>query len=415
MSEKILKALMQLFAIGAGLERKTFHVRTVVETFLKQQLNTSSVLEYLSLYDYHVRISQALDKSDVNFDKVRSICTEINKDLSTRQKYVVFIRLLEFILSENKEVSISEKQYLEVVAEILNINDKDYTLGFAFAQRNASAIDSEQCLLINGNVKSTSSAKHISRPGMDGEVTVIRFAQSDIMFAKYSGKDAITLNGQQIVAGSIYAITQGSMLRSGLMDAVYYSEILHGFLKSSHERKIEFFADNIEYRFKNGAIGLHTLSFSTKSGKLVGVMGGSGAGKSTLLNILNGSNPPSKGNVLINGMDLHHEAEKPEGIIGNIPQDDLLFEDLTVEQNLFYSTKLCMGYLSDEEIHKKVSATLESLGLPETRHLRVGNALNKVISGGQRKRLNIALELIREPYILFVDEPTSGLSSRDAE
>src|SRR5262245_22320085 len=111
------------------------------------------------------------------------------------------------------------------------------------------------------------------------------------------------------------------------MDAVYYSEILHGFLKSPHEKKIAFAVENIEYRFKNGAIGLHALSFSTQSGQLVGVMGGSGAGKSTLLNILNGSNPPSKGNVLINGLNLHGEQEKLEGIIGNIPQDDLLFED----------------------------------------------------------------------------------------
>jgi ABC-type multidrug transport system ATPase subunit len=415
MSEKILKALMQLFAIGAGLEKKTFHSRAVVEAFLKQQLNSASVLEYLSLYDYHVRLSQAEEKSVLNFDKARNICTEINKDLSTRQKYVVLIRLMEFILSESKEVSISEKQYLEVVAEVLNINDKDYALGFSFAQRNAPAIDLDPCLLINGNDKSVASAKHIKRAGMDGEVIVIRFAQADIMFAKYNGKDALTLNGQQIVAGSIYVITQGSMLRSGLMDAVYYSEILHAFLKSPHEKKISFDVDNIEYRFKSGTIGLHALNFATASGKLVGVMGGSGAGKSTLLNILNGSNPPSKGNVLINGINLHNESEKLEGIIGNIPQDDLLFEDLTVEQNLFYSTKLCMGQLSDEEIHKKVSATLESLGLSETKNLRVGNALNKVISGGQRKRLNIALELIREPSILFVDEPTSGLSSRDAE
>src|SRR5436190_15290020 len=177
MSEKILKALMQLFALGAGLEKKTFRSRAVVETFLKQQLNTASVLEYLSLYDYHVRFSQSGEKSDLNFDKVRNICTEINKDLSTRQKYVVLIRLLEFILSDNLEVSISEKQYLEVVAEVLNINDKDYALGFSFAQRNASAIDSDQCLPINGNEKPLNSAKHIKRAGMDGEVTVIRFVQ----------------------------------------------------------------------------------------------------------------------------------------------------------------------------------------------------------------------------------------------
>src|SRR5690242_10831192 len=109
MSEKILKALMQLFALGAGIEKKTFRSRAVVEAFLKQQLNTASVLEYLSLFDYHVRFLQAGETSVLNFDKVRHICNEINKDLSTRQKYVVFVRLLEFILSENKEVSIAEK------------------------------------------------------------------------------------------------------------------------------------------------------------------------------------------------------------------------------------------------------------------------------------------------------------------
>src|SRR5258706_2186197 len=339
----------------------------------------------------------------------------MNKDLNTRQKYVVLIRLLEFILSANKEVSETEKNYLGVVSEVLNVTQEDFALGFACAQKTASVIDSSQCLLINANEKSSSSSKHLKRSGMDGEIMVIRFPQAEIMFAKYSGKDALTLNGQQITVGSIYVITQGSMLRSGIMDAVYYSEILHCFLKSPHEKQIIFSAENIEYRFKNGAIGLHTFSFSTSSGNLVGVMGGSGAGKSTLLNILNGSNAPSRGNVTINGINLHRESEKSEGIIGNIPQDDLLFEDLTVEQNLFYNTILCLRLLTVEAIHKKVLATLESLGLSETKNLRVGNALNKIISGGQRKRLNIALELIREPSILFVDEPTSGLSSRDAE
>src|SRR6185295_13318604 len=168
-------------------------------------------------------------------------------------------------------------------------------------------------------------------------------------------------------------------------------------------------------RFKNGHLGLHSFTFSVSSGNLVAVMGGSGAGKSTLLNVLNGSESPSKGHVHINGINLHVDKEKSEGLIGNIPQDDLLIEDLTVYQNLFYNAKLCFGNLDDSEINKRVEITLDSLGLTETKHFRVGNVLNKTISGGQRKRLNIALELIREPSILFVDEPTSGLSSRDAE
>lgn len=90
-------------------------------------------------------------------------------------------------------------------------------------------------------------------------------------------------------------------------------------------------------------------------------------------------------------------------------------EDLTVFENLYYNAKLCFDGLSDYKLNKMVVSTLKDLGLHEIKNLKVGSPLNKKISGGQRKRLNIALELIREPSVLFVDEPTSGLSSRDSE
>jgi len=122
-----------------------------------------------------------------------------------------------------------------------------------------------------------------------------------------------------------------------------------------------------------------------------------------------------EGAVTINGIDIHREKNKIQGVIGYVSQDDLLIEELTVYQNLYYNAKLCFGGLSDRKIAKKVLTLLKSLGLYESRELRVGSPLDKTISGGQRKRLNIALELIREPSVLFVDEPTSGLSSRDSE
>jgi len=124
---------------------------------------------------------------------------------------------------------------------------------------------------------------------------------------------------------------------------------------------------------------------------------------------------PTRGEVVINGVNMHKEKDKIEGVIGYIPQDDLLIEELTVFQNLYYNAKLCFKDKSEEEITNLVNTTLTSLGLYERKDLKVGNTFNKLISGGQRKRLNIALELIREPSILFVDEPTSGLSSRDSE
>jgi ABC-type multidrug transport system ATPase subunit len=121
--------------------------------------------------------------------------------------------------------------------------------------------------------------------------------------------------------------------------------------------------------------------------------------------------------VLINGYNLYSEEEKIhlKGVIGFVPQDDLLIEELTVWQNLYYSAKMCLDNLPESKLLGVVNKTLAELDLEEIRNLKVGSSLNKVISGGQRKRLNIALELIREPTILFVDEPTSGLSSVDSE
>ncbi|MCK5210731.1 MAG: ABC transporter permease, partial [Cyclobacteriaceae bacterium] len=131
---------------------------------------------------------------------------------------------------------------------------------------------------------------------------------------------------------------------------------------------------------------------------------------------LSGIDKPTSGSLNINGVNLFsNDTEKIKGVIGYISQDDLLIEELTVYQNLYYNAKLCFADLSEEELNNRVMATLSTLGLDQRKDLRVGTALDKTISGGQRKRLNIALELIREPAVMFVDEPTSGLSSRDSE
>jgi len=126
---------------------------------------------------------------------------------------------------------------------------------------------------------------------------------------------------------------------------------------------------------------------------------------------------PQGGEVLINGYNLYDENDKKhlKGVIGYVPQDDLLIEELTVYQNLWYNARMCLNNLPLSKITEVVNKTLIDLDLEETRDLKVGSPLKKTISGGQRKRVNIALELIREPTILFVDEPTSGLSSVDSE
>jgi ABC-type multidrug transport system ATPase subunit len=232
---------------------------------------------------------------------------------------------------------------------------------------------------------------------------------------RYLGKGEVRLSGERVDPGRVYVLDNGASLRTLQGRPIYYSEILAKFLHREGEESLVFRADGIEYRFPNGRIGLHEMHLAETSGKLIGIMGGSGSGKSTLLNVLNGNLKPCKGKVTINGVDVHTEADNIRGVIGHVSQDDLLIEELTVFQNLYYNAKLCFGDRSNEEIERRVLDLLHNLGLYESKDLKVGNVLAKTISGGQRKRLNIALELIREPSVLFVDEPTSGLSSRDSE
>jgi ABC-type multidrug transport system ATPase subunit len=148
----------------------------------------------------------------------------------------------------------------------------------------------------------------------------------------------------------------------------------------------------------------------------MGIIGTSGAGKSTLLKILTGHHVNYQGTIQINGHDILLDKAELEGVIGYVPQDDALVQGLTVFENLKYCASLCFANATEEDINKRVDTILKDLGIYNIQHLIVRN-LNAVsgISGGQRKRLNIALELIREPKILIVDEPTTGLSSKDSE
>ncbi len=160
---------------------------------------------------------------------------------------------------------------------------------------------------------------------------------------------------------------------------------------------------------------LDDVSFKALPGDMIALMGPSGAGKTTLLLTLNGYLPPSDGRVRINGEDLYSIFDLLRGSIGYVPQDDLVHAELTVFEAVRYSAKLRLPPdYSNADIDARVQQTLRDLGLDSVAHLEIGAPEKKVLSGGQRKRVNIALELVTDPVILYLDEPTSGLAADDA-
>ena len=425
MSERVLKALMQLFAIITPPGTEHSERRKVVEAFLRKQLNQQLTQEYVKIFDsyfnqYHKKYNtykkllKSISSSSV---KLLVICKQINEELTQRQKFMLLVLLFSFIKSghgEEGDISDFEMSFVEMIGQSFNFEDVDLLEAFVMLPIKLIP-ESPDLLLINNQVTIEKNCKHLYLEGTDSRLAVLHMPVVNMYICRYEGQHGdLYLNNHGMSSDDIYMLNYGCSIRNPHIKPVYYSDIVNCFYTREQEIPLLFETQDVEYKFDNGHTGLHSVNFEVFSGNIVGIMGGSGAGKSTLLGVLTGLYQPSKGKVLINNTDIHAQSHATEGLIGYVSQDDLLMEELTVFQNLYFNAKLCFGQYSDDEIRKKTDDVLHDLGLYDIRNMKVGSPLNKKISGGQRKRLNIALELIRQPTVLFLDEPTSGLSSHDS-
>lgn len=147
------------------------------------------------------------------------------------------------------------------------------------------------------------------------------------------------------------------------------------------------------------------VSLNIKPGELVAVIGGSGAGKSTILNCMCGYLKPANGEVYINGINLYQNFDSLKKMIGYVPQSDIVYDNLTLYDMLMYTAKLRLPKdISPTERENAINRAISTVELTEKK-----NSLIKALSGGQRKRASIAVELLSDPNLLFLDEPASGL------
>lgn len=187
-------------------------------------------------------------------------------------------------------------------------------------------------------------------------------------------------------------------------------------------QKVEFEVEsmkvtNLHYAFKDDAqVALDEINFYVDRGEFLSIMGPSGSGKTTLLKCLIGEIIPDTASIIINDYDFFENFSYFQKYIGYVPQDDLLFNNLTVYENLYYCGRLRLPHIRDSrDLNKRIDNILMQMGLSEKKNLIVGSIMDKKLSGGERKRLNIAIELLADPLIIILDEPTSGLSSKDSE
>lgn len=427
MSEELLKAIIQLFAIVAK-ERITEDERAKIKEFLSLHLNQEAIKYYINLFDQFCKENKRTATSDLaNVDdetlqfvddwaQIMQISKKVNQALTMPQKAVLVIKIIELVFVDG-EMSDRQGNLIFYIGEALKIPMKDLQAMRAFViGQDIEELSSKNILVVDeGSDNMKHPGPRIIEKNLTGLIAILRLSDIETYFIKYLGITSLYLNSIPLKSRKVDVFPTGSTIRGSKVETIYYSDIVGKFLYEESETEVSLVAEHLFYHFKSGRAGLQNVNIAERGGKLIGIMGGSGSGKSTLLSVLNGSEKPSSGRVLINGIDIHVHPEKIEGVIGFIPQDDLLMEELTVFENLYYAARLCFGQYTKEQLGTLTEKVLQNLGLAEIRDLKVGSSLNKTISGGQRKRLNIGLELLREPYVLFVDEPTSGLSSRDSE
>ena len=218
--------------------------------------------------------------------------------------------------------------------------------------------------------------------------------------------DTIVRNTAHLVDGDVIRIDTGQVLRCDFSERIIEEE--RNIIRHLEVR-------DASLRFASGEAALDGISFSVSRGEMVCVMGASGSGKSTLLKAICGQNEPTSGRVLLNGQSLYEDLEVLREYVAYIPQDDAFDEHLTILENLDYAAAIRSPHLSAKDRMRKIDSKLIELGLSERRDSVVGTPVKKYLSGGERKRLNIGLDMISSADIFLFDEPTSGLSSKDSE
>lgn len=412
MNEKVLKSLTKLFAIMAYADGSIDEALEILEEYLKNTLHESNTNTYVELFEFQAR-------QNVGENKIFDIASSAALDLTLRQRIVMVIDLLELAYS-NGVFSKEEQAIIKVICDAFNLDFKrlDRMQKFMKTDKVEELMDIDGCLTISNSEESFEEGMHLFKAEVDAPLAVLYMPLARMYFVKtLEKKQTFVINGEKMRMERAYPLDVGGVIRihnDGNTNNLYHSEIAAVFIGTESSDPISFEAKKINYFFGKKQ-GLHDIDVVEEGGNMVALMGASGSGKSTLLNVLNGTYKPKNGEVLINGIDIHKYPEQVKGVLGYVPQDDLLIEELTVYENLYYAAKLSFAHSDHEEVEKIIMRTIENLGLYAVKDLKVGNPLEKTISGGQRKRLNIGLELLREPSVLFVDEPTSGLSSQDSE
>jgi ABC-type multidrug transport system ATPase subunit/ABC-type multidrug transport system permease subunit len=365
----------------------------------------------------HIFVTVTKD-NEIQLEKSRTR----DSSLEVRFGLKILVIALKDVAAELNGERLRAGARVESTLEEKIIFDNDTELALSDLRRHARSYggrfhlkQSKTTYLVSNNPSLLDEDDILIAPGAGGDILLKIFCDFDQLV----GRLEVLKSDHPILIGDT-PVRNETPLRDGDMIQIDANQSLRCNFSErllEEERNVIHHLDvrDLVCRFKNGAVGLDGVTFSATRGEMICVMGASGCGKSSLLRALAGQFAPLRGEVLFNGLSLYENFDTLKQYVTYIPQFDAFDEHLTIEENLDFAAAIRSPYLSRRERTRRIDGKLAELGLNERRDNVVGATHRKTLSGGERKRLNIGLDMIGSADIYLFDEPTSGLSSKDSE
>ena len=370
----------------------------------------------VSLPQIFVRVTKDADEVELERSRTRESSLRVTFGLKVR------VKALRDVDAELNGVRLKAGTKVEATLEDKIIFHNDTELDFIDLRRRARALGgrfqlkaSKSEYLVSNDPSRLQADDILLSPGTSGDVLLKIFCDYDqrVGLLEVIESDRPIMVGETPVRttgalkdGDTIRIDVGQFLRCNFSERIIEEE-------RNIIRTLE--VNEVTHRFGKGEIVLEGISFNVTRGELVCVMGASGSGKSTLLRVLAGQLQPTSGDIVLNGRSLYRNLDVLKHYISYMPQQDAFDEHLTIGENMQFAAAIRAPHLSRRDRVRRLDAKLIELGLNERRDAVVGSADRKILSGGERKRLNIGLDMIGMSDVYLFDEPTSGLSSKDSE
>ena len=370
----------------------------------------------VSLPQIFIRVNKDSDEVELERSRTRESSLRVTFGLN------VHVRALRDVDAVLNGVKLKGGMKVEAALEDKILFHNDSELDLIDLRRRARAMGgrfqlkaSKSEYLVSNNPSLLQAGDILLSPGTSGDVLLKIFCDYDKRIGQLEVieadrpimvGDTPVRTTAPLADGDTIRIDVGQFLRCNFSERIIEEE-------RNIIRSLE--ANEITHRFGKGEVGLEGISFSVSRGELVCVMGASGSGKSTLLKVLAGQLQPTSGQVILNGQSLYPNLDALKRYVSYMPQEDAFDEHLTIGENLQFAAAIRSPHLSRRDRMRRLEAKLIELGLGERRDAVVGSPEKKILSGGERKRLNIGLDMIGMSDVYLFDEPTSGLSSKDSE